>query len=267
MGVKTAITLEEVSNLLSCTLLTPTEHGVSDSVYLTDQGVLKLFESASTDAILEERNLLLNLSMFPVSKHSSDIFFLQEKPCVLYTKLNGQSLTHAHDNHIIQMAGFMQSFHEKTTELTSNNTALFEQSRLQALIKQTQHLPFQEIFDSIDLNLSCDGVIHGDLFLDNVLFDNGVISGVFDFIEACEGDFLFDLAVVAISWCLEERGDYSKVDLLLSNYNSDVSFEQFIPYMRYALLYYATTRYLNDRDYQSLLAKITFLDAHPKGSM
>lgn len=260
MGIKTLITLEEVSEIVSCTILTPTEDGISDSVYLTDQGVLKLFESASADAILEERNLLLNLSALPVTKHSSDVFFLQKKPCVLYEKLNGQSLKHANENHIIQMAGFMRRFHAQTAGLSSNNTALFEPLRLQTLIKQTQHLLFQQIFDSIHIKLSCDGVIHGDLFLDNVLFENGELSGVFDFIEACEGDFLFDLAVVAISWCLEERDDYSKVDLLLTHYNTEVRFEEFIPYMKYALLYYATTRYLHGRDYQNLLQKIKILD-------
>lgn len=267
MGVKTPLCIEEVSRIFDCTVLTPTEHGVSDSVYLTDQGVLKLFESASKDAVLEERNLLLNLSHLPVTQHSSDVFFLQNKPCVLYEKLNGQSLTHPDNNHIIQIAEFMRCFHSQTAGLTSKNTALFEQPRLQSLIDQTNYLPFFEIFDSIDLQLTCDGVIHGDLFLDNVLFDNGELSGVFDFIEACEGDFLFDLAVVAISWCLDGENDYSKVTLLLTHYNAAVSFEDFIPYMKYALLYYATTRYLNDREYQSLLAKITFLDTHSKGSM
>ncbi|MDP3119413.1 MAG: phosphotransferase [Sulfuricurvum sp.] len=267
MGIKTAITLEEVSHIVSCTLLTPTVNGVSDSVYLTDESVLKLFESASASAILEEKALLLHLSHLPVTKHISDIFFLQKKPCVLYEKLNGKSLIHADNHHIIQIAGFMRRLHQQTAGIASTNTPLFESSRLQALIRQTQHVPFQEIFDSIDLELSCDGVIHGDLFLDNVLFDNGELSGVFDFIEACEGDFLFDLAVVAISWCLDEKGDYSKVDLLLTCYNADISVENFIPYMKYALLYYSTTRYLNHRDYQSLLVKINFLNAYPKGTM
>jgi len=267
MGVKTTLSVKEVSAIISCTVLTPTEHGVSDSVYLTDQGVLKLFESASKDAVLEERNLLLNLSHLPVTKHNSDIFFLQKKPCVLYEKLKGESLIHADNHHVIQIAEFMRCFHQQTAGITSTNTPLFESARLQALIKRTQYLPFQRIFDSIDLELSCDGVIHGDLFLDNVLFDNGELSGVFDFIEACEGDFLFDLAVVAVSWCLGTKDAYAKVTILLTHYNPDVSFEDFVPYMKYALLYYATTRYLNDRDYQSLLAKITLLDTHPKGSM
>jgi homoserine kinase type II len=161
----------------------------------------------------------------------------------------------------------MRRFHAQTAGLTSTKTPLFEASRLQALIHQTQYLPFQRIFDSIELQLSCDGVIHGDLFLDNVLFDNGELSGVFDFIEACEGDFLFDLAVVAISWCLEGKDAFSKINLLLTHYNTQVSLERFILYMKYALLYYATNRYVNHRDYQSLLDKITFLDTLHKGNM
>jgi homoserine kinase type II len=161
----------------------------------------------------------------------------------------------------------MRRFHAQTAGLTSTKTPLFEASRLQALIHQTQYLPFQRIFDSIELQLSCDGVIHGDLFLDNVLFDNGELSGVFDFIEACEGDFLFDLAVVAASWCLDEEDAFARISLLLTHYNPDVSFENFVPYIKYALLYYSTTRYLNHRDYQSLLTKITLLDTLYKDKM
>ncbi|MDP3301885.1 MAG: phosphotransferase, partial [Sulfuricurvum sp.] len=98
-------------------------------------------------------------------------------------------------------------------------------------------------------------------FLDNALFDNGELSGVFDFIEACEGDFLFDLAVIAIAWCLDGVNDYAKVSLLLTHYSANVSLESFIPYMKYALLYYATTRYLDNRNYQALLDQIPLIDA------
>lgn len=260
MGVKTAITLEELCTVFPCTTLVPSENGVSDTVYFTDQGVIKLFETASLEAVVQEYHLLLNLSHLPVNRPKKPVFSFHGKPCIVYETLRGSSLHTVTGNHIIQISEFLHRFHQSTQGTHSSNPKLFERPRLKSLIDQTGHGPLQDIFDSIDLELSCDGVIHGDLFLDNVLFEGGELSGVLDFGEACEGDFLFDLAVVAISWCLDGANERSNIETLLAYYNSNLCIHDFLPYMKYALLYYATTRYLNGRDYQELLNKIPLLD-------
>ena len=62
------------------------------------------------------------------------------------------------------------------------------------------------------LLLCPQGTVHGDLFKDNVLFNNGKISGVFDFYHACDATLLFDLAVIANDWTFE-NGNYDQQKL------------------------------------------------------
>lgn len=52
------------------------------------------------------------------------------------------------------------------------------------------------------------GVVHTDLFPDNVLFNDGAISGVIDFYFSCTDHFAFDLAVIVNAWCFTEESAF-----------------------------------------------------------
>jgi len=50
------------------------------------------------------------------------------------------------------------------------------------------------------------GAIHADYFPDNVLFDQGRVSGVIDFYFACTGPWAYDLAIALAAWAFDAEG-------------------------------------------------------------
>ncbi len=65
------------------------------------------------------------------------------------------------------------------------------------------------------------GVIHADLFPDNVFFVDDKISGIIDFYFACNDALAYDIAVCLNAWCFDANSVFepAKGDALLKGYD------------------------------------------------
>lgn len=65
------------------------------------------------------------------------------------------------------------------------------------------------------------GVIHADLFPDNVFFIGERLSGLIDFYFACNDAFAYDIAICLNAWCFEADGSFNitKARALLQSYS------------------------------------------------
>ncbi len=66
------------------------------------------------------------------------------------------------------------------------------------------------------------GIIHADLFPDNVFFLGDKCSGLIDFYFACTDFLAYDIAICLNAWCFEDDGTFNanKANRLLSGYQT-----------------------------------------------
>ena len=69
------------------------------------------------------------------------------------------------------------------------------------------------------------GVIHADLFPDNVFFLGDKLSGLIDFYFACNDTLAYDVAICLNAWCFEPDHSFNvtKARALLNAYNREAT--------------------------------------------
>ncbi|HEX6244545.1 MAG TPA: phosphotransferase, partial [Polyangiales bacterium] len=120
------------------------------------------------------------------------------------------------------------------------------------------------------------GVIHGDLFRDNVLWEGDRIVALLDWESASHGVLAYDVAVTLLAWCCGDQLDFELGRKLVDGYRrerelSELEWSGLWWTMRLACLRFSTTRmtdiYLKDRyppgykDYRRFLQRLDAVEA------
>lgn len=169
------------------------------------------------------------------SKDGKLLGTLAGRPAALVTFLQGMSVKRPRPEHCEELGKAMAAMHLAGAdyELTRKNALdlsgwrpLFNQSADRC---DTVHPGLgTEITAELDYLESCwpkdlpSGVIHADLFTDNVFFLNDKLSGLIDFYFACNDALAYDIAICLNAWCFEQDLSFNvtKAKAMLKGYTS-----------------------------------------------
>ena len=215
--------------------------GIENTNYLvtTTQGsfILTLFESSSISHInyaLELMAYLANhLTCFahPIANMRGDrLAMLANKPTTLVEHLPGHSIARPTPRHCQQIGAALAHLH-----LLGQNFPLQRdnprgpQWRIALAEKLQPHLAYDEqlllndelLYQQAAHNDALpQGIIHADLFRDNALFDDDMLSGIIDLYNSGRDKLLYDLAITVNDWCTNPDGslDADRLTTLVSTY-------------------------------------------------
>ncbi|HSH98195.1 MAG: homoserine kinase [Methylophilaceae bacterium] len=200
--------------------ITNTNYFVTTS---TGRYVLTLFEANTAEELPYFLDLMAHLAQHQVLCPSpvrniagNSLGELNGKPAALVSCLKGRSLEVPAAVHCAEVGRVLaamhiagDSFSAKMENPRGANWRLTTGNKLMDLLSAQDRALLQSAL-SAEAKQSLDGlptgVIHADLFRDNVLFDGEQMGGVIDFYYACNDVLLYDVAIAVNDWCTNEDG-------------------------------------------------------------
>ncbi len=244
--------------------------GVTNTNYLisTSQSkyILTLFEHSNINELPFYVNLMSFLvkNKFPcpqpfLNNKGESLSLLKGKPALIVSFIEGKENLKIDEAHCFLIGEHLAKLHNLTKDFSEDkkNTRDFSWIKTKYLelkrylSSQDRRLIELEI-DFLSHNMNEElpsGIIHGDLFRDNVLFFQNKVSGIIDFYYACNEWFIFDIAIVINDWCVSSDGeiDKQKLNEFLKGYQRnrllhDLEFDFMIKSLRWAALRFWLSR-------------------------
>lgn len=217
--------------------------GITNTNYfvMTDVGryVLTLFEHNAADELPYFLDLMAHLASHgvlcpqPVADNAGAYLGeLNGKPAALVSCLRGSSLEMPEIVHCAEVGTFLGRMHivGRSFPATMENPRgprwwMGTAEAVRPFLDEPQRtlldaeLVYQTEFRGLDLPR---GVIHADLFRDNVLFEGDQLGGAIDFYYACNDVLAYDLAIAANDWCVQADGalDELRLQAMLAAYQA-----------------------------------------------
>ncbi len=227
---------------LACRGLEAVEAGSDNSNFILecDEGrfVLTLFEVKDRATITSIANLYKHLEThhFPaprlVSRLDEEAFGLFEsKPYLLKGYIEGMSIEQPTMKQLKSVGGQLAQLHALPAPKELKDAPPFGLAWMRTLLDEKIEASFGdwlieklETFDKEEWGHLPKGLVHGDVFLDNLLFDDEAVAVILDFEEASHYALAFDIGM-AIVGCCRKKGilERESARALLQGYQTERS--------------------------------------------
>ncbi|AKR42503.1 homoserine kinase [Methylophilus sp. TWE2] len=255
MSVFTTLNLDEVRQWLApfnvgeLHTLRGIAAGITNTNYFVETSqarfVLTVFEKNDFDELPYFVHLMTHLSRHDipcpkpiVDQNNTALHRIHGKPALMVSCLRGSDVSQPNLKQIEAVARTLArmhvaglDFHEQSHNQRGQGwRVMTAQQVMPKLAPVQQHLLQEELEfqHGLDLSRLPHGVIHGDLFRDNVLFDGDVLGGFIDFYYACHDVLAYDVAIAANEWCVDSTGNFvdEKLAAFMNAYQSERPFTE-----------------------------------------
>ena len=252
MAVFTEVSFDEAADFLRFLNLGQLQHfkgaagGIENTNYFADtdrgQYVLTLFERLNFEQLPFYLHLMKHLAQRgisvpdPAADASGEILHrLKGKPAAVVDKLRGHSELAPTAAHCAGVGGMLARLHLAGLDYPRQQPNLrglawwndtvpvvlpFLEPAQRRLIEG--ELAYQNQLAASPSYLGLPrGIIHADLFRDNVMFEDGRLTGFFDFYFAACDTFLFDIGICLNDWCIDLASgklDTARADAFMAAY-------------------------------------------------
>jgi homoserine kinase type II len=212
--------------------ITPIAAGSVNSNYFveTDRGrwFVRIYEEQESDGVAYEWRLLAHLQSrrLPVPERvagpAPGALRVEGKPTAVFAVVRGTESCQAAvtRERAAAVGAFLGRVHLATDDFAERRAGRFTKADVRARLDEAEAHRRPELtgsidgvrsaLDEVDAHLPADlpsGVIHGDLFRDNVRFDDSAIVAAMDWESASDGTRVYDLAVTLLAWCFGDDLD------------------------------------------------------------
>jgi len=181
--------------------------------------VLTLFEKLNSDELPFYLNLMAHLARHGIpcpapmaNRHNQFLGILNDKPACIVSRLSGKSTTTPGQTQCAALGAMLGQMHiagQSFSQIMPNPRGL---SWRAATVPQVQPFVNEKQAALLDSEIALhaqqngaslpQGLIHADLFRDNVLLEGDRVGGLIDFYFACTDALLYDVAITVNDWCM-----------------------------------------------------------------